>query len=652
MLVTVPRVERDPARVRTRSVAVLGNPNTGKTTVFNLLCGARAKTSNFPGTTTAVRTGRAAVHDTRLDVLDLPGVYDLGYACPETEIAREVCAGHSTASPDAMVVVIDACNLTRNLVLVGQILSYRFPTIVVLNMLDLAERRGIHIDAARLSQRLNVIIIPMVARNAKGLSALRGAIEQAVDGGVAPWVDVPAVDASTEVMTAWALDVSSAVMTTSPTDSHLDTWTERLDRIFTHRVAGLAVFGTIAALLFYALFALATIPMDLIEATFTHLGDLARRVMPPGAIRDLLTDGVVGGVAGTVVFLPQICLLFFFISLLEDTGYLSRAAFVMDRLLSRFGLPGHSFVPLLTAHACALPGIISTRLIPNRRDRLATILIAPFMSCSARLPVYVLLTSLMFPHHPVYAAAAFFGCYVLGASAGLMTAVLFGKTVLKGRALPMVLELPSYKMPSLRNALVAAMDQGLTFLRTAGTVITAICVVMWWLSAYPRVSPTLEAETLRAQGQVQQADAVQARAEQAGSFAGQIGRAAEPIFRPLGFDWQLTVGVLTSYLAREVFVSTMSVLAGEANGKETNEGVIARIRGMTRDDGSPVFTPATAAATLVFFVLAMQCLPTLAVTRRETGATRYAVLQFAYMSTFAYGCAFIVHHALLVAGIS
>lgn len=652
MLITAPRVDREPARVRARRVAVLGNPNTGKTTVFNLLCGARAKTSNFPGTTTAVRTGRASVNDQWLDVLDLPGVYDFGYACPETQIARDVCAADRAVSPDALVVVVDACNLTRNLVLVGQLLACRLPTVVAVNMLDLAERRGIHIDAARLSQLLSVTVIPMVARTAEGLPALRTALAHAVDAGRAPSVDVPAVGASTEVMTAWALGVAAAVMTTSAAGAHVDTRTERLDRIFTHRIAGLAVFGAIAGLLFYALFTLATIPMDLIEATFTHLGDLARRVIAPGALRDLLTDGVVGGVAGTVVFLPQICLLFFFISLLEDTGYLARAAFVMDRLLSRFGLPGHSFVPLLTAHACALPGIISARLIPNRRDRLATILIAPFMSCSARLPVYVLLTSLMFPHRPAYAAAAFFGCYLLGASAGLLTAVLFGKTVLKGRALPMVLELPSYKVPSLRNAIVAAKDQGLTFLRTAGTIITAICVVMWWLSAYPRVSPTPEAQALRAQGLVQQADAVQARAEQAGSFAGQIGRVAEPVFRPLGFDWQLTVGVLTSYVAREVFVSTMSVLAGEADVKEVNAGVIARIRGMTRDDGSPVFTPATAAATLVFFVLAMQCLPTLAVTRRETGATKYAVLQFAYMSTVAYACAFVVHHALRLAGVS
>jgi ferrous iron transport protein B len=324
----------------------------------------------------------------------------------------------------------------------------------------------------------------------------------------------------------------------------------------------------------------------------------------------------------------------------------------MDRLLYRFGLPGHAFVPLLTAHACALPAIMSTRLIPDRRDRLATILVAPFMSCSARLPVYVLLTSLIFAGSPGYAALAFVGCYMLGATAAMLSAVLFGRTILKGRARPMVLELPSYKTPSFKNAFITAKDQGLAFLKTAGTVIIAICIVMWWLNAYPKVDETAEVQALRAQGQTEQADVLQQRAEQAGSFAGQMGRVVEPLFRPLGFDWQLTVGVLTSFLAREVFVSTMSVLVGGGGDAEVDEGVIDRIRAMTRADGTLVFTPATSAAALVFFVLAMQCLPTLAVTRRETGKLKYALLQLGYMSTVAYVVALAVHQGLLFLGVS
>ena len=320
------------------------------------------------------------------------------------------------------------------------------------------------------------------------------------------------------------------------------------------------------------------------------LSALAHQYLPSGAIRDLLTDGVIGGIAGTVVFLPQIAFLFFLISLLEDTGYLASAAFVMDRFLHRFGLPGHAFVPLLTSHACAVPGIMATRLIPDRRDRLVTILVAPFMSCSARLPVFVMLTSLLFASRPSLAPIAFAGCFMLGAGAAFLSALLFSRTVFKGRSRPMIMELPAYQVPSLRNALLAARDQSLSFLKTAGTVIMAICVVMWWLSAYPKVAPPAEATALRAQAAsaaVAPAEAaalsdkagrLEARAQQAGSLAGWLGHAIHPVFAPLGFDWQLSEGILTSFLAREVFVSTMAVLAGAGQDKA---GVMTGVRTMT-----------------------------------------------------------------------
>ncbi len=295
-------------------------------------------------------------------------------------------------------------------------------------------------------------------------------------------------------MTDWARRIAAEVTVIPPGhDAARRGLTERLDRVLTHPVSGLVVFVLVMGGLFWTLFALAAVPMDLIDTTFASLTALARQYLPAGAVRDLLTDGVIGGIAGTAVFLPQICFLFFLISLLEDTGYLARAAFVMDRFLNRFGLPGHAFVPLLTSHACALPGIMSTRLIPDRRDRLLTILVAPFMSCSARLPVFVLLTSLLFAGRPALAGFAFAGCFMLGAGVAFLSALLFSNSVLKGRARPMILELPAYQMPSLRNALLTARDQGLSFLKTAGTVIMAICVVMWWLSAYPRVAPPDEA---------------------------------------------------------------------------------------------------------------------------------------------------------------
>jgi ferrous iron transport protein B len=651
-------------------IALVGNPNTGKTTLFNRLCGTRAKTSNFPGTTTSARVGRAVVGaSTVVDILDLPGLYQLSLDVPEAKIVRDVIARKSAVvdGTDAILVVVDACNLTRNLILTGELLAYGVPVVVALNMVDLAQRRGLSLDAARLADHLGCQVVPIVARRGVGLDALRLALGAAVNGR-ATYLDgsgdlPPGPARPVSELVHWAEGVvEDSVGGTRAVGADTDTLTERLDKAFTHPVLGLLVFLGVMVALFWTLFALATVPMTLIEATFAYLGQLAGQVIPPGLVHDLVSEGVIGGIAGTVVFLPQICLLFFLISLLEDTGYLARAAFVMDRLLCRFGLPGHAFVPLLTAHACALPGIMSTRLIPDRRDRIATILVAPFMSCSARMPVYVLLTALLFATRPLLGGIAFAACYLLGAVAALLSALLFRRTLLRGRARPMILELPTYKVPSLTNALVAARDQGLAFLQTAGTAIMAICIVMWWLNTFPRVAPPAEATTLRAEAAATadpaqasaltaRADALTARAGQAGSFAGRIGRGIQPLFAPLGYDWQLTVGVLTSFLAREVFVSTMSVLVADPAGGD-GEGVIQRIRAARRDDGRLVFTPATATSLLVFFVLAMQCLPTLAVTRRETGHVKWAALQLGYMSAVAYAFAFVAFQGLSALGVS
>ncbi len=661
-------VQRTPSSAAAARVALVGNPNTGKTTVFNRLCGVRAKTSNFPGTTTTSRTGRTMLPGRRsVEVVDLPGLYALGMDAPESAIVRDVLEGSGPYHrPDALIVVLDACNLTRNLMLTAELLTYEVPLVVALNMVDLAQRRGLTLDPARLAERLGCPVIPTVARRGTGLpevlAAVGGVLARRGTPVTRPF-DLPPRGTEAGQLADWADDVLAASAGRMHEDDPVDTVAERLDRILTHRVWGVAAFLVVMGLLFWTLFALATIPMDLIEATFAGLGSLATTYLPEGPIRDLTVDGIIGGIAGTVVFLPQICLLFFLISLLEDTGYLARAAFVMDRVLHRFGLPGQAFVPLLTSSACAIPGIMATRLIPDRRDRLATIMVAPLVSCSARLPVYVLLTSLLFADSPGLAAVAFGGCYLLGAAASLGTAAVLGRTWLRGRSRPMVLELPSYKVPSLTNALLSARDQGLAFLKTAGTVIMAICIVMWWLSSYPATGPTPEAEQLRTQAEaavgaddadslIAQADALDARAAQAGSFAGRFGRAVQPVFAPLGFDWQLTVGVLTSFLAREVFVSTLSVLVGAGGDGEVDAGVIERIRAAARDDGSPMLTPAVSASALVFFVLAMQCLPTLAVTRRETGRLSYAALQLGYMSVLAYVCALALYQGLRLAGIS
>jgi ferrous iron transport protein B len=395
--------------------------------------------------------------------------------------------------------------------------------------------------------------------------------------------------------------------------------------------------------------------MTWIEEVFALLGGGVTDLLPEGVLRDLLVDGVVGGIAGTVVFLPQICLLFFLLTLIEDTGYLARASFVANRLLRPFGLPGTAFVPLLSSHACAIPGIICTRLIPDRRDRLATILVAPFVSCSARIPVYTLLIGVLFAGRPAWQGGlAFAGCYLLGGVAALLTALLFRRTLLRGRSRPMLLELPPYRRPSLRNAALTAWDRGRTFLVKAGTVILLISIVLWWMSTYPGTPTSPEVLELRTRAEAAadataaeqlaaQADRLEGRESLAGSYSGRIGRTVEPILSPIGADWQLSIAVLSSFAAREVFVSALTVTLGAGDDIDDSGRVREIVASARRDDGSPLLDPAAAASLLVFFVLAMQCLPTLAVTSREAGGWRWAALQFGYMSVVAWFLAWLTH---------
>jgi len=641
-----------------RRVVLLGNPNTGKTTLFNRLSGLRLKTANFPGTTVEARIGRARLAQrdgAPVELVDLPGVYSLELVQAEAELCRRVLAGvtaprgEEAGAPGAVCVVADASNLARNLMLAGEALRRRLPTVLALNMTDVAERLGLRVDAAALERALGCAVVPICARSGAGVDALRGALASARIPSTTPGGD-------DEALRAWAEDLASAALTSDRPDDEAS-FTDRLDRAFTHPVLGLAVFSVLMTGLFWTLFRLATWPMDWIEGAFAALGGAAETALPGGILTDLLVNGVIAGVGATVVFLPQICLLFFLLSLLEDTGYLARAAFVVDRLLRPFGLPGHSFVPLLSSHACALPAIMGSRVIPDRRERLATILVAPFMTCSARLPVYVVLLGLLFRDRPAMAAIAFVGCYALGALAGVCSALLARRTILRGKTRPMALELPSYKRPSLRNALTAAYDKGALFLRKAGTIILAISIALWWLSAYPMVDAPEESAALRAQAAQVEASApeesqeLRARAASmerthalANSFAGRMGRMIEPVIEPLGFDWQIGIGVVTSFAAREVFVSTMAVIfAGDEEAEEAS--LLASVRDAKRDDGvSPVFTPRVGWSLLVFYVLAMQCLPTLALTAREAGGARWAALQLVWMSGLAYLAALATYH--------
>lgn len=637
---------------RHRTIAFLGNPNVGKTTLFNRIAGIRAHTANFPGTTQEARVAHIVRDDVESTLIDLPGIYSLNLDLSESRVCAACLdgtaapKGEEAHTPDALLVVLDATNLMRNLTIVAESIDRRLPTVVAVNMIDAARRRGIGIDAARLSEMLGCEVVVCSARTGEGIDQLMGALQRArVSDRTAP-TDQSGIE-------RWSQDVylNACAPLETLDDDHV---TDRLDRAFTHPILGVCSFALVMTGLFYVIFKLAAIPMDLIDVWFGALGDGVGSLLPDGAIKDLLVDGVIAGVGGTVIFLPQICLLFFLLALLEGTGYLARAAFVIDRLLRPFGLSGHAFVPLLSSHACAIPGIMATRAIPDRRDRLAAILIAPFMSCTARIPVYVLLIGILFPDQPGTQAIAFTGCYVLGALGGLLTSLLARRTILKGKSRPMALELPSYRIPDLKSALLLTLDRGTVFLKKAGTLIVAISIVLWWLDAYPQYEePVLREYIYDTEGDqmhILQGEATNSLRQQEyeiklasqKSFLEKIGSTVQPVFAPLGYNDELTVGVLASFAAREVFVSTMAVQVAGTDDVE-DETVLESIENATRDDGSPIFNAPTAWSLLVFYVFASLCLPTTVVTAKESGGWRWAFLQLGWMSFVAYAGAFIAY---------
>jgi ferrous iron transport protein B len=649
-------------------VALVGNPNAGKTTLFNSLTGLRAKTANFPGTTIERRLGHTRLADKRVRILDLPGLYSLTSANFEEKIVREALLGHlpNQPRPAAVVLLLDATNLERNLYLASQVLELGLPTVVALNMVDLVERSAIEIDVDRLSEELRCPVVSVVARTGRGIDLLRQELEHLISPGYSPKhpeTGEGLCDCSGCPYKArydWAEEVGARV-----TDGlgHTDGGrTDRIDAVLTHPWVGVGLFLGVMFAVFALIFWVAQYPMDWIDSGFGFVRSTLGEWLPPGDLQSLVVDGIVGGVGGVLVFLPQIAILFFFLALLEDTGYLARAAFVMDRLMRKVGLPGKAFVPMLSAHACAIPAIMSTRVIESRRDRLVTILVLPLLTCSARIPVYTMVTALLFPDRPIVAGLVFTGAYTLGIVAALVMAFVFKRTILPGETTPLVLELPSYKMPSLRSALLATMDRSRIFVKRAGTVILVISVVLWVLATYPKSAvpeSALEnvaiAERLEAAGRTDDASELRHQAAkttaQSGlehSFAGQLGRLIEPVIAPLGFDWQIGVGILSSFAAREVIVSTLAVVygVGEAAVSEESESLSATLQAAKRSDGTPVFTFAASFSLLVFYVLAMQCLPTQAITRRETGGWRWPAFQLGYMTLLAYVSALSVYQVL------
>ena len=662
---------RPAARVQ-RLVALAGNPNVGKSTVFNRLTGLRQKVSNYPGVTVERKTGSLVAPDGMpVTIIDVPGTYSLNPRSLDEEIAQRVLIGEieGAGRPDLVVCLVDASNLERNLYLASQVMDLGQPTLLALNMVDNAQAAGVLVDAQKLGRELGVPVVPMVASRGEGIDELRAAI-----CGPLPspperrWREatgIPREQAEIVGRYQWIGRVAArAVRSGAAPETSI---TDRIDAVATHRIAGPVLFFLVLALIFQSVFAWATPFMDAIDAGTGTLGGWARAGLPEGPLRSLLVDGVITGVGAVVVFLPQILILFLFLGLLEDTGYMARAAFIMDRIMKRVGLSGRSVVPLLSGFACAIPGVMATRTIDSPRDRLVTTMVVPLMTCSARLPVYALLISAFIPAGTFlgflgYQGLMLLALYVLGVTFAVIAAWLLKRFVVRGDRSIFVMELPPYRMPKPRDVLWRLVERSKLFLTRAGTIIFSVAVVLWFLASYPQARPDAEIEAERAEiaallegtadpgvaasldarlAEIDDAEASRALSE---SAIGRLGRFIEPLIQPLGYDWKIGVALIASLAAREVAVSALATIYAVQNADEKSTRLADRMRAdIDPRTGLPVFTPLVAVSLMIFFVFACQCLATVAVVRRETGTWRWPLFMFSYMTVLAWAAAFVTY---------
>jgi len=610
-------------------VAIIGPPNSGKSTLFNRLTGLRQKVANFPGVTVEQRIGRAKMSGERETILiDLPGVYSLNPRSEDEQVTRDVLTGamKDVPKPDAVLLILDCTNLGRHLVLAAPILSLKLPTLVILNMADDLRNRGGAVDTAALACELGAPVALISASKGEGIDKVFQFMKGTAAGTAAldskPRVELPILQ-DVPRCRQWAHQVGSSAHYQAPEPP---LWTRRLDAIFLHPVAGLLVFLGVVVAVFQTIFSGAKPIMDLVQRLMEVSGQWISAVLPSEILRSLLVKGVWSGLTAVIVFLPQILLLFLFIGILEDSGYLARAALIADRTMAKFGLQGKSFIPLLSAYACAVPAIMATRTIENKRDRIATIMIAPLMTCSARLPVYLLIIAAFIPQRPLLGpilgtqAAALLGLYALGFVAAIITARVLKSSVLKSERTPFVLEMPPYRWPTLRSLGQRLIDRSTVFLHRAGTVIVVVAVVLWVLLYLPLKDGKPP--------------------EPSDSFAGMIGHTIEPAIKPLGFNWKIGIGLISSLAAREVIVGTLGTIYGMEGSTEESQGLQKALQNELSAGG--------AFALLVFFAFAMQCMSTVAVVRRETGGWKWPALQFAYMTALAVFAAFTVNHLVLI----
>src|SRR5438874_3300601 len=633
------------------TISIAGNPNAGKTSLFNALTGLRQKVANYPGVTVESKVGQwmLAPELPAAKLIDLPGLYSLDATSLDEEIARDALLGRNVAIPtaDVIVIVADATNLVRNLYLATQLIETGQPIVIALTMFDLAELSHLNINVDKLSEALGVPVVPVVAKQRKGLddlakTVLQSARPSAICDVMSPLADAQPATRQSKLIQRYALIeriVSDAVDTA---DEGRPAISERIDRFVTHRFLGPVILVVVMLLVFQAIFSWASLPMSLIDTVFTGLGQFAKTHLPAGVFTDLLTDGIIAGVGGVLAFLPQILLLFLFISLLEDSGYMARAAFLVDRLMRAVGLHGKAFVPLLSSFACAVPGIMATRTIENPKDRVATILVAPFMSCSARLPVYTLVIAAFFSGRKFLGiislgAVLILAMYVMGIIVAIIIAWILKHTLLKAPSPPFVMELPPYRLPDPGNVGHALFTRCSIFLKRAGTVILAISILLWALVAFPRTASNApDAASVQVQN----------------SFAGRAGRFIEPAIQPLGFDWKIGVGLISSFAARETIISTLSIVYNVGDNSEYKTSLVDAMRNAKRPDGSPVWTPLVGLSLMIFFLLACQCMSTVAIVRRETNSWRWPIFMVSYMLVLAYVASLITYQCGRLFGFS
>ena len=764
-------------------LALTGNPNCGKTTLFNALTGLRAKVGNYAGVTVERKEGKllGAPKEFDIRVIDLPGTYSLAPQSLDEQVSRDVLLNRlpELPLPELVVVVVDASNLQRNLYYATQVIELGHRTIIALNMVDVAEQNGHRIDAGKLAEQLGVPVLPVVASRGQGLSELRHEIlagitapkpaevrrfcklptafleeaqkiaavltwhfkerrtqadgeallilsnERALASSHEHYPDAiqHAVSAARQRLDAASVDWRSAAiearytaiasLAAEVTTEFLpqgETLSDRIDRVLTHPIWGTLIFFVVIAVMFQSIFTFAGYPMAWLEGGVALAGQHIGALLAPGDLRSLLVDGVIAGVGAVLVFLPQILMLFLFIGLLEDTGYMARAAFLMERFMSKVGLHGKSFIPLLSSFACAIPGIMATRTIETSKDRLVTILISPLMSCSARLPVYTLLIGACIPATNVFGflglrGLTMLGMYLLGISVALLMGWVFKKTLLKGEMPMLILELPSYKLPVPKLILRHMWDRSKIFVRQAGTVILGINILLWFLATYPKnqeaearhdeqvaaavqsvfpaatnqtlveeqlrvlqqyyspapsnsttvVLPEIDEQAKDTHNKIQALDNDLAGERLRHSFAGTLGHLIEPVIAPLGFDWKMGIGIVTSFAAREVFVSTMATVYSveqSANEEDSRQSLVQTLQQQRHPDGSPVYSELTGLTLMVFYVFALQCVSTIAIVRRETNSWRWPFFQWLYMGALAWGFAFAVRHLGLMFGLS